>query len=68
MTRAERERAQREGVTARTLIESDFLLGTRDDLRQGVLPALSTKRTVRDAVRNALLFLRPAEPGASSTW
>ena len=37
MTRAERERAQREGVTARTLIESDFLLGTRDDLRQGAL-------------------------------
>ena len=37
MTRAERQRAGREGVTARTLLESDFLLGTRDDLRQGAL-------------------------------
>ena len=45
MTRAERERAQREGVTARTLIESDFLLGTRDDLRQGALRYTTDDRT-----------------------
>ncbi len=37
MTRDDRQRADREGVTARTLLESDFLLGTRDDLRQGAL-------------------------------
>ena len=45
MTRAERERAQREGVTARTLIGSDFLLGTRDDLRQGALRYTTDDRT-----------------------
>lgn len=37
MIRAERQRADRDSVTARTLLESDFLLGTRDDLRQGAL-------------------------------
>jgi serine/threonine-protein kinase HipA len=37
MARAERQRADRDGVTARTLLEPDFLLGTRDDLRQGAL-------------------------------
>ena len=36
MIRAERQRADHEAVTARTLLESDFLLGTRDDLRQAV--------------------------------
>lgn len=45
MTRAERERAQREGVTERTLIESDFLLGTRDDLRQGALRYTTDDKT-----------------------
>lgn len=37
MARAERERAERLGTTPRTLLESDYLLGTRDDLRQGAL-------------------------------
>ena len=37
MTRAERKDADRAGTTVRTLLESDFLLGTRDDLRQGAL-------------------------------
>lgn len=37
MTRAERERARHDGVAPRTLLESDFLLGTRDDVRQGAL-------------------------------
>jgi len=37
MIRAERQRADRDAVTARTLLESDFLLGTGDDLRQGAL-------------------------------
>jgi len=37
MTRAERHRADVDGVAARMLLESDFLLGTRDDLRQGAL-------------------------------
>jgi serine/threonine-protein kinase HipA len=37
MRRAEKERARALGVTPRTLLESDFLLGARDDLRQGAL-------------------------------
>ena len=37
ITRAERRRAAAEGGTARTLGEIDFLLGVRDDLRQGAL-------------------------------
>lgn len=35
--RAERIRADEEGVTARHLSEVDYLLGVRDDLRQGAL-------------------------------
>lgn len=37
ITRAERRRATAEGGTARTLGEIEFLLGVRDDLRQGAL-------------------------------
>src|SRR4051794_38696297 len=33
--RAERKRVKREGGTARTFGETDYLLGVRDDLRQG---------------------------------
>lgn len=35
--RAERRRAQREGVAARSVGDADFLLGVRDDVRQGAL-------------------------------
>lgn len=37
ITRAEKRRATAEGGTARTLGEIEFLLGVRDDLRQGAL-------------------------------
>ena len=37
ITRAEARAARREGRTARTLGEVDYLLGVRDDLRQGAL-------------------------------
>src|SRR5262245_35438141 len=37
ITRAERRRASRERSTPRSLGEIDFLLGVRDDLRQGAL-------------------------------
>lgn len=53
MARAELERASGLGVTPRTLLESDYLLGTRDDLRQGAL------RFTRDGTE----FLAVAEDG-----
>lgn len=37
IARAERQRATREGVAERSFGEIDFLLGVRDDLRQGAL-------------------------------
>ena len=37
MRREERERARSAGATARTLYKADFLLGVRDDARQGAI-------------------------------
>jgi len=37
MRREERERARAEGATPRTLRQADFLLGVRDDIRQGAI-------------------------------
>ncbi|HTW97454.1 MAG TPA: HipA domain-containing protein [Acidimicrobiales bacterium] len=37
MRRAEERRARNEGTSARRLGQADFLLGTRDDLRQGAI-------------------------------
>jgi len=53
MIRAEHQRADREAATEPTLLESDFLLGTRDDLRQGAL-----RYTTDDE-----LFLAPPRSG-----
>ncbi len=37
MRREERERARAEGATPRTLRQADFMLGVRDDVRQGAI-------------------------------
>ena len=50
--RAERRRVQREGGTARRFGEADYLLGVRDDLRQGAL-----------RFRDAGVFVAPPETG-----
>ncbi len=52
--RAERRRVQREGGTAQSFGESDYLLGVRDDLRQGAL-------RFRDA--DTAQFLAPSDRG-----
>jgi len=55
--RAERRRVKREGGTARSLGEADYLLGVRDDLRQGAL-------RFRDP--DTRLFLAPPDTGVPS--
>ena len=51
MRREERERARAVAATPRTLGKADFLLGVRDDTRQGAIrfrrqaPASTTPRT-----------------------
>jgi serine/threonine-protein kinase HipA len=55
--RAERRRVKREGGTARSFGEADYLLGVRDDLRQGAL---------RFRERDAGVFLAPPETGVPS--
>jgi serine/threonine-protein kinase HipA len=53
--RAERRRVKREGGTARSFGEADYLLGVRDDLRQGAL-----------RYRAGDTFLAPPESGVPS--
>ncbi len=55
--RAERRRVKREGGTARSFGEADYLLGVRDDLRQGAL-------RFRDPDTQA--FLAPPDTGVPS--
>src|SRR6478752_3013247 len=55
--RAERKRVQREGGTARRFGEADYLLGVRDDLRQGAL---------RFREPDADEFLAPSDSGVPS--
>jgi serine/threonine-protein kinase HipA len=55
--RVERRRVQREGGTARSFGEADYLLGVRDDLRQGAL-------RFRD--QDTAMFLAPPETGVPS--
>jgi serine/threonine-protein kinase HipA len=57
MRRRERDRALAEHTSPRTLGEADFLLGTRDELRQGAL-------RLRNPVTNE--FLAPADRGVPS--
>ena len=55
--RAERRRVKREGGTVRSFGEADYLLGVRDDLRQGAL---------RFREVNAGVFLAPPDTGVPS--
>ncbi|MEX2194485.1 MAG: HipA domain-containing protein [Thermoleophilaceae bacterium] len=55
--RAERKRVNREGGTARSFGEADYLLGVRDDLRQGA---------VRFREPGAGVFLAPPDTGVPS--
>lgn len=55
--RAERRRVKREGGTARSLGEADYLLGVRDDLRQGAL---------RFREQDGGAFLAPPDSGVPS--
>jgi serine/threonine-protein kinase HipA len=55
--RAERRRVKREGGTARTFGEADYLLGVRDDLRQGAL---------RFREQDTGVFLAPPDTGVPS--
>jgi serine/threonine-protein kinase HipA len=57
MRRRERDRARAANTTPRTLGEADFLLGTRDELRQGAV-------RLRDPAANA--FLARADSGIPS--
>lgn len=57
IARAERRRVKRDGGTARTFGEADYLLGVRDDLRQGAL---------RFREPNAGEFLAPPDMGVPS--
>ena len=57
MRRRERDRARAAHTAPRTLGEADFLLGTRDELRQGAV-------RLRDPATNG--FLAPADSGVPS--